>query len=480
MGLIKNLRLINFQSHKDTKIDFDKGLTVILGQTDQGKSAIIRALKWVLYNEPRGTDFIMAGCKLCRVSLEMDDGSIIIREREGQRNRYILIQNGKEEVFEGFGNTVPLEIARAHGIPKIRIDKDVASAVNLAEQLEPPFLISESGGNRAKALGRLAGIHIIDAAQRTVLKDVNNAKQGLESIQKDIDNLNSQLESYKDIGELQRRILLLQNILKNLKETKARFSILTKSRQDLCELESEVEKNTDIIKKLGFVDKLEQNVTFLDALSVKHRYLKELSAKLAQNKQDEEIELHIIENMGNLPNVEEIYSYTQSLASRLSSLAKLKTSFTEITNDLNAMMKLKQRTENIFEAEEILPELEKAVESKKKLLSILDLLKSINDQIISQKTDLEKYEAAKEAGDYLETIAEKSARLAMLESLKASKKSVEDAIGKGCEYLKNTNEALNIMAKKYSQILQEAAICPLCLQPIDKETVEKIVSDILD
>lgn len=480
MGLIKSLRLINFQSHKDTKIDFDEGLTVILGQTDQGKSAIIRALKWVLYNEPRGTDFIMAGCKLCRVSLEMDDGSVIIREREGQRNRYILIQNGKEEVFEGFGNTVPLEIARAHGIPKIRIDKDAASAVNLAEQLEPPFLISESGGNRAKALGRLVGIHIIDAAQRTVLKDITNAKQNFESIQKDIESLNSQLESYKDIGELQIRISSLQDILKKLKEIRAIFSILMKSRQELGELDSEIEKNTDTIKKLDFIDKVEQNITFLDALSVKYRYLKELSIKLAQNRQNEEIELHIIENMRNLPNVEEIYSYTQSLALRLSSLVKLNTSFAKITNDLNAMMRLKQRTENIFEAEEILPELEKVVESKRKLLSTLDLLKSINNQIISQKADLEKYEAAKKAGDYLETIAEKSARLAALESLRASKKSVEDAIGKGYEYLKTTNEALSIMAKKYSQILQEAAICPLCLQPIDKETVKKIVSDILN
>jgi exonuclease SbcC len=141
LGLIKSLKLINFQSHKESQINFGEGLTVILGQTDQGKSSIIRALKWVLYNEPRGTDFITAGCRLCRVVLEMEDGSIIIRERDGQRNRYILTQDGEEQIFEGFGNSVPLEIIRAHGIPKIYIDRDTTSAVNLAEQLEAPFLI---------------------------------------------------------------------------------------------------------------------------------------------------------------------------------------------------------------------------------------------------------------------------------------------------------------------------------------------------
>ena len=176
MGVISSLTLENFQSHKESKIVFDKGLTVIIGQTDQGKSAIIRALKWVLYNEPRGTDFITAGYRTCRVSLEMNDGTIITRERDGNRNRYILIREGNEQIFEGFGHNIPLDIIKAHGIPKVHIDVDTTSMVNLAEQLEAPFLVSENGSNRAKALGRLIGIHIIDAAQRATLKDIIDAE----------------------------------------------------------------------------------------------------------------------------------------------------------------------------------------------------------------------------------------------------------------------------------------------------------------
>ena len=83
----------------------------------------------------------------------------------------------KKQIFEGFGSNIPLEIIKAHGIPKIHIDKDSTSAVNLAEQLEPPFLLSESGSNRAKALGRLIGVHIIDAAQRSTIKDLLETEQ---------------------------------------------------------------------------------------------------------------------------------------------------------------------------------------------------------------------------------------------------------------------------------------------------------------
>lgn len=121
---IKRIKLENFQSHVDTEIALSEGLTVILGPTDQGKSAIIRALKWVLYNEPRGSDFITVGCKTCRVSLEMTDGTVITRERDGNKNRYILKKGDEEQVFEGFGANVPAEVIQAHGIPKIQIDTD--------------------------------------------------------------------------------------------------------------------------------------------------------------------------------------------------------------------------------------------------------------------------------------------------------------------------------------------------------------------
>lgn len=58
---LKRVRLENFQSHRNSVIDFDRGLNVIVGPSDSGKSAIIRAIKWALYNEPSGNYFIREG-----------------------------------------------------------------------------------------------------------------------------------------------------------------------------------------------------------------------------------------------------------------------------------------------------------------------------------------------------------------------------------------------------------------------------------
>ena len=49
MRYIKKIILQNFQSHKYSIVELDEQLNVIVGPSDSGKSAIIRALKWVLY-----------------------------------------------------------------------------------------------------------------------------------------------------------------------------------------------------------------------------------------------------------------------------------------------------------------------------------------------------------------------------------------------------------------------------------------------
>lgn len=58
---VKSIDIENFQSHENTHIDFDMGLNIIIGESNNGKSSILRAMDWVVDNQPLGTDFIMTG-----------------------------------------------------------------------------------------------------------------------------------------------------------------------------------------------------------------------------------------------------------------------------------------------------------------------------------------------------------------------------------------------------------------------------------
>ena len=71
---ITKLTLENFQSHKYTVINFDEGLNSIVGATDSGKTAIFRALKWALYNDPSGDYFIRTGEDYVSVKVELSNG----------------------------------------------------------------------------------------------------------------------------------------------------------------------------------------------------------------------------------------------------------------------------------------------------------------------------------------------------------------------------------------------------------------------
>lgn len=104
MNNILDVRLENFQSHLDSQFTFADGLNVLIGQSDSGKTAVIRGIRWALFNQPRGTDFIRAGSDFVRVTIQFESGDRLIRERTASKNRYMIKKNGQEQqVFESFG-----------------------------------------------------------------------------------------------------------------------------------------------------------------------------------------------------------------------------------------------------------------------------------------------------------------------------------------------------------------------------------------
>jgi len=97
---IKKIVLRNFQSHSYTSIELSPKINIFLGKGNRGKSAIIRALKWVFFNEPQGTGFIKKGETFASCSVTLDNDYTIIRERGDKINRYEEKENNLKN-YEG-------------------------------------------------------------------------------------------------------------------------------------------------------------------------------------------------------------------------------------------------------------------------------------------------------------------------------------------------------------------------------------------
>ncbi len=229
---IKNIRLTNFQSHSETEIAPAPpgGLTVIIGPSGHGKTAVLRALRWLLYNQPQGVAFMRKGAQMVKVAVELADGSVITRRRTASTNQYIAVTEASgRQVFEGFGTDVPLEIQQLTGVRPSRI-ADLTLTPNLARQLDGPFLGEEavSAGVRAKVLGRIAGVDEVDHASKTLATDQFRRGQEEKRLEREAADLAAQEARYAHLPELRGRIDQLEALTAELARAEERRAAVTR------------------------------------------------------------------------------------------------------------------------------------------------------------------------------------------------------------------------------------------------------------
>lgn len=163
--MITQLRIKNFQCHKDTRIDFDPLVTCIVGPSNAGKSSIIRSLRWLSLNKPSGDVFIHHGKK--RVSIRLSVDGHKITRRKGSENSYSL--DGK--VFKAFGMSgVPDEVSKVLNL----------SDVAFQRQHDPPFWFLLSPGEVSRELNKIVNLDLIDRTMGSLSSGLRRSRVTLE------------------------------------------------------------------------------------------------------------------------------------------------------------------------------------------------------------------------------------------------------------------------------------------------------------
>lgn len=234
--MLKTIEISNFQAHKNTYIEFDKGMNVITGSSRAGKSSIIRAILLALRNRPSGGSYKSWFAKdtdNVEVSLEFDDGWFT-RTREKDKNKYIT-DNG---VFEALRSDVPEAIQTISNI----VD------YNIQTQFQPYFLLQDSPGDRAKKLNDLVGLNIIDRIFKKLNSKISLTKQDIGKTTIQITSLEEQLEGMSYLASVEVIIDKLSNAIDKYTIDSGRAVSLAEMIGKLREYDEQKEKQAEIIK----------------------------------------------------------------------------------------------------------------------------------------------------------------------------------------------------------------------------------------
>lgn len=186
--MIRRIQVQNFQNHERSVLDLAAHVNVISGPSDNGKSAIVRALRWVIENKPLGDSFCRTGTKDTSVLIDMGD-VCVERFRNGRNNGYRM----GEETFLATKGTVPTEIAAA---------LDIAPPC-LQNQTDPYYLLSLSPGEVARHLSQLADLSDIDAAIRKANSLIGKTQVEAKFAETEIASLESKLKDSEHLDAIE-------------------------------------------------------------------------------------------------------------------------------------------------------------------------------------------------------------------------------------------------------------------------------------
>lgn len=224
--IVDTVILKDFQSHENTCIDFVDGLNAIVGPSDQGKTAVMRAVRWAFYNEPkRGSDaFVRTGQDEAHVAVEFSDGAQLQRNRSaGKRSsgEYHITKAGEaeSELLTGFGSGVPPEIGLLSGHAEIELASGVNRRILIADQHEGAFFLSETAPAKAAVLGKLSGTDQADEAIKLLMTEHRDDQRRIKQIDTELEEITAQLQQFETLDE---EIRLQKHLSSQLTEIKQR------------------------------------------------------------------------------------------------------------------------------------------------------------------------------------------------------------------------------------------------------------------
>lgn len=475
---INRIHLENYRIHDKLDVEFDSGINLLLGENGKGKSSILEAIGYALFDsELRGgnqREAIKYGKKSAKIEIEFTgiDGEDYIVTRKIPGSTSIYKKDNPD--FQLIGKE-----DRIRELCGIKGDlKGIYDNVIVAKQNEFISSFKEKDNEREKIFNKVFNTDIYKKIYEGYSRDaVNRYEKDIEIERSSMENIAEIMEDPADIKEK------LEFEKGRAKEYNSSLALLNEEKSKVKEfLNSYNTLNLEIEKLTGEINALSE--------SIKNK--NEEFTKVANSIKESEISEKIVKE--NREKYEEYQKYSQEiniLKIRKKELEKIKEECLLHEKEINSLEKLNseidgeikvfenkkenneslllERKNKLFEIEkEIIDKKGKSVEYKSELSKITPLLikleefekklevgeNNIKNFEIKLEEKLEDINKEKEKRKYLMSENLEN-QLSELEEHEKKKKLLEDEILKKDLLLKENEEAFEMLKTSYCPYLKE-------------------------
>jgi DNA repair ATPase RecN len=333
-----SLSVKDFQIIKNANLSFLPGLNCIIGQSNNGKSALMRAAKACIYNTPGSTN-VRLGCSNFAVGLQMNGHTVILQK--GNNSLYKV----DNEVYGKIGRTQLEEVANALGVKELQIN-GANEDINFWDQMEKPFLLDRSETelfrfivDSGKDNNVTTALKTITQDRQQITKDISLTEGKIAAIEA---NILKQEEELKDadkkldicnrvveLGPKIKRVQELSNLKSKSLSDGQNLSIALNNKNILTNLLSNIESKLDTIsstsRKINLISSLVNNY------NSKQLQLNTLSTQLNKMKSLDVPDLN--EKLKKYKLLSELISKSRSTSDLITELSNKK--FPELSSDFN-------------------------------------------------------------------------------------------------------------------------------------------------
>lgn len=238
--MLKKLKIQKFLSVENQILEFGK-INIFIGQTDAGKSIIMRAIDAILNNKYTVATYAKHGSSAYLISALTSSGLVTLKK--AATTQYAVKAPGIDIVFEAVGKKVPEEAQKILNMPVLPVSETESLDVLYQSQHKPFFLISENRDIFTKVIALISHADKLRDLEKLVNSDVLIVKRKSTAL-KDV------------ILEYDAQILKQEDVVETLTDATAYLAEFEEFEKVQAELHSKIENLKVVLDKKNLINSI--------------------------------------------------------------------------------------------------------------------------------------------------------------------------------------------------------------------------------